>query len=370
VDGDLRLVLAGDVMTGRGVDQALPHPGAPELHEEYVHDARTYLLLAERANGPIARPVDPSWPWGDGLAEMDSFGPALRVMNLETSVTRSDDAAPGKAVLYRMSPDNLGVLDAARVDVWTLANNHVLDYGAEGLRETLDSLRAAGLRAVGAGLEETEAWRAAAVPANGDGRRVLVASVADVSSGVPRPWRAGAGRPGIAVLPDLSDATAESMATRLLGECRQGDIAVVSVHWGSNWGYSIPAAHRRFARRLIDAGVHVVHGHSSHHPRPIEVYRGHLVLYGCGDLVNDYEGIRGYERFRDDLRLLYLATLENGTGRLSSLRMVPLRARRLTLERADPSESGWLAQALTRSGRELGTAVDLGHEGALHLRPA
>ena len=85
-----------------------------------------------------------------------------------------------------------------------------------------------------------------------------------------------------------------------------------------------------------------MHGHSSHHPRPIEVYRGHLVLYGCGDLVNDYEGIRGYERFRDDLRLLYLATLENGTGRLSSLRMVPLRARRLTLSAPTPaSPAGW-----------------------------
>ena len=49
--------------------------------------------------------------------------------------------------------------------------------------------------------------------------------------------------------------------------------------------------------------MHVVHGHSSHHPRPLEIYRGKPVLYGCGDLINDYEGIGGYERFHDELRL-------------------------------------------------------------------
>jgi poly-gamma-glutamate synthesis protein (capsule biosynthesis protein) len=361
-------------MTGRGVDQALPHPGAPELHEEYVHDARTYLLLAETVNGPIARPVDPSWPWGEVLTEMDGFEPAVRVMNLETSITRSDDVAPGKAVTYRMNPDNLDVLRVAHVDVWTLANNHILDYGVPGLEETVRTMRGAGLCGVGAGMDETEAWRPAAVPANGgdagsdDSARVLVASVGDASSGVPRSWRARADHPGVAFLPDLSKATADSVAARLLENSRRGDIAVVSVHWGSNWGYGVPHAQRRFAHRLIEAGVHVVHGHSSHHPRPIEVYRGHLVLHGCGDLVNDYEGIRGYEDFRDDLRLIYLATLEPRTGRLAGLRMVPLRARRLSLEHAGTDDAGWLARAMTRHGRELGTAVELGTDGSLHLR--
>jgi poly-gamma-glutamate synthesis protein (capsule biosynthesis protein) len=77
---------------------------------------------------------------------------------------------------------------------------------------------------------------------------------------------------------------------------------VVSIHWGANWGYDVPAQHLAFAQRLIGARIHLVCGHSAHHPLPIEIYRGRLVLYGCGDLIDDYEGIAGYEQYCDDLR--------------------------------------------------------------------
>src|SRR5919198_6570967 len=99
--------LGGDVMLGRGVDQVLPHPGDPRLREEYVTDARRYLELAEAANGPIPRPVDAGWPWGDAIPALDEAAPDIRILNLETSITRSDDFAPGKAVHYRMSPGNV-----------------------------------------------------------------------------------------------------------------------------------------------------------------------------------------------------------------------------------------------------------------------
>jgi poly-gamma-glutamate synthesis protein (capsule biosynthesis protein) len=122
-------------------------------------------------------------------------------------------------------------------------------------------------------------------------------------------------------------------------------VLVVSIHWGANWGYNVPAAHVRFAHRLIDAGVHVVHGHSSHHPLRIELYRGGLILYGCGDLIDDYEGIVGYETYRDDLRLLYLATLD--AGRVTALRIAPFHARQLRLHHANPTDVEWLHQLLT-----------------------
>lgn len=363
---DLLLVLAGDVMTGRGIDQILPVPGSPRLHEEYVVDARSYVDLAERVNGPVPRPAEPTWPWGDALAVMDAAGPAVRLMNLETSVTTSDEVAAGKGIHYRMNPANLGVLTCAAVDVWSLANNHVLDHGLSGLLETLESLRAAGLRTVGAGGDETEAWAPATVAA-GEGR-VLVSAVAHVSSGVPLSWRPGPGRPGVALLPDLSDATADSVAKAMADDATPGDMRVVSVHWGGNWGYRVPDDHRRFAHRLVDAGVHVVHGHSSHHPRPAEIYRGRLVLYGCGDLVNDYEGIGGYEGFRDDLRLLYLARLDADSGALRDLRMVPFQTRRLRLQHASADDSEWLAHTLDEACARYGTSVSVGADGALLLR--
>ena len=359
------LCLTGDVMTGRGVDQILPAPGDPRLWERYVDSARTYVELAEAASEKIPAPVDFAWPWGDALQVMDQIGPDLRVINLETSITTSDDAAPGKAVHYRMHPGNLGCLTAARPDACALANNHVLDLGSRGLEETLDALAGAGLAAAGAGRDKEEAWRPLELRA-GD-RRVLLWSVGAACSGVPSTWSAGAERPGVAYIGDLSPADAADLCDRVRLTKRPGDIAVVSVHWGSNWGYAVPRAQVRFAHWLIDSGVDVVHGHSSHHPRPVEVYRGRLVLYGCGDLVNDYEGISGHEQYRSDLRLLYFAFLD-ASGRLDRVRMVPLQARQMRLWHAIDVDARWLRRALHKASRRFGSRIDLESDGSLVIR--
>jgi poly-gamma-glutamate capsule biosynthesis protein CapA/YwtB (metallophosphatase superfamily) len=148
---------------------------------------------------------------------------------------------------------------------------------------------------------------------------------------------------------------------------RQGDVVVISVHWGSNWGYDVAPRQVRFAHRLVNGGVDVVHGHSAHHPQPIEIYRDRLVLYGCGDLIDDYEGITGYEQYRDDLRLLYLATVERPTGRLAALRMVPMQAHRLRLRSAAPKDCEWLCRTLNRLGRRYGTRIALDADGLLDV---
>ncbi|WP_175500024.1 CapA family protein, partial [Streptomyces sp. CC77] len=152
-----------------------------------------------------------------------------------------------------------------------------------------------------------------------------------------------------------------------------GDGAVGSGHWGSNWGYGVPPGQVEFAHTLVDGGVDVVHGHSSHHPRPLELYRGRPVLYGCGDLIDDYEGIRGHEEYRDELRLLYLARLVPGGGAPAELRMAPVRARRLRLEEAASEERAWLRSVLDRVSRGFGVRV--GQEpdvlgGLLYAEPA
>ncbi len=366
-DGLVTLFLCGDVMLGRGVDQILPHSGDPALREAYIQDARTYVELAEAVNGPIPRPVDFSWPWGDALPALDEAACDVRVVNLETSITRSDQFAPGKAVHYRMHPANLPCLAAARPDVCVLANNHVLDFGGRGLAETLDVLSGAGLRAAGAGRDLTEARRPAAVTVDGGGR-VLVFSFGMASSGTPATWAATDDGAGVDFVPEPSDATAAEVAERVRRGKRPGDVVVASIHWGSNWGYDVAQAQLRFAHGLIDGGVDVVHGHSSHHPRPVEVYRDKLVLYGCGDFIDDYEGIAGYEAYRDDLRLLYLVSLDPGTGKLVGLRMVPLQARQLRLRYASSEDSAWLCWVLDRVSSGFGSRFGLEPDGMLALR--
>jgi poly-gamma-glutamate capsule biosynthesis protein CapA/YwtB (metallophosphatase superfamily) len=359
------LALCGDVMLGRGVDQVLPHPGDPTLWESYVRDARGYVRLAEARNGPIPRPVDMTWPWGDALELLERAAPDVRLVNLETSVTRCADAAPGKGIHYRMHPANLPCLLAARPDACVLANNHVLDFGRRGLADTLHELRSAGLRTVGAGRDAAQAWQPAVLPVGA--ARTLIVAFGTPSSGIPPAWAATRDQAGVAFVPRLSAEQAGEIADRVRRSRRPGDLVICSVHWGSNWGYRVDQDQVGFAHALIDGGVDVVHGHSSHHPRPIEVYRDRLILYGCGDLINDYEGIRGHERYRDELRLVYLAQVRSGTGELISLRMAPLRARRMRLGHASAEETGWLSAVLNEAGRDHGTRVEVGDDGMLVL---
>jgi poly-gamma-glutamate synthesis protein (capsule biosynthesis protein) len=357
------LFLCGDVMTGRGVDQILPHPGSPRLWESRVRDARVYVQLAESVNGPIPSPVDYSWPWGDALGVLDDLAPDVRVLNLETSISRSDDAADGKAVHYRMSPENIDCLTVARPDVCALANNHVLDFGYRGLAETQQALASAGISAVGAGRDLDGATR----PAVLESGRVIVYSLGARSSGIPEHWAATPQRAGINLLPHESGAYATRLAHSMVNAKSPGDILVASVHWGSNWGYSVPRSQVEVAHRLIDGGVDVVHGHSSHHVRPIEVYQGKLILYGCGDFIDDYEGISGYEEFRDDLRLMYFVTIERGTGTLVGLRVAPMQARQMRLNYATRNDTHLLLTILNDISRGYGSRFDHSADDMLDL---
>ena len=177
-------------MTGRGIDQILPYPSSPEIYEPYMTSAVQYVKIAERSSGPIPRAVDYAYIWGDVLQALEDAAPDARIINLETAVTTSDDYWPGKGINYRMHPANTPCLTAAGIDCCVLANNHVIDWGYQGLRETLHSLQAAGIRIAGAGRDIAEA-RAPAVIDLGGQCRVSVFSMGSTSSGIGRAWAAG-----------------------------------------------------------------------------------------------------------------------------------------------------------------------------------
>lgn len=352
----ITLFLCGDVMTGRGIDQILPHPGKPHLFEPYLRSALGYVELAEALSGRIQRPVDFAYIWGDALDAFRRAAPDLRIINLETAVTTSEHAWPNKGIHYRMHPANLPCLTAAGIDCCVLANNHVMDWGYKGLTETLGSLHQAGIATAGVGQNAAEAAAPAVLDVAGKGR-VLVFAWGMEDSGVPTEWAAGADKPGVNFLHDLTERSLEVITRQVLAAKRVGDLVVASIHWGDNWGYFIDAQQRDFAHRLIDsAGVDVVHGHSSHHVKGIEVYRDKPILYGCGDFLNDYEGISGHEQYRGDLALMYFPTLQD--GRLTSFAMTPTQTRRLRANYASEAGVHWLLETLNREGRQFGTQVD------------
>ena len=364
----ITIFMSGDVMTGRGIDQVLPHPGDPLIHESYMKSAAGYVKIAEKVNGPIQQPVSFSYIWGDALEELDRVAPEVRIINLETSITKSNDYWKGKGINYRMHPENIPSLTAARIDVCSLANNHVLDWGYPGLVETLESLKKANLKTAGAGRNLREAQAPAIVNIGGN-RRVIVFSFGLTTSGIPLNWVAEENRPGVNLLRDLNDNSLRDIHEKVREVKRKSDIVVASIHWGNNWGYDIPRKQTLFAHRLIDeAGVDIIHGHSSHHVRAIEVYKDKLILYGCGDFLNDYEGISGYEEFRADLSLMYFATVEPFTDKLLGLQMTPTQIRRFKVNRATRVDTLWLRDTLNREGATFGTKVKVGKNNRLTLQ--
>jgi len=355
-------------MTGRGIDQILPYPSDPQIHESYMKSAIGYVQLAERVVGPLPRAVPFTYIWGDVLRVFKTVKPDVRIINLETAVTQSKDYWKGKGINYRMHPDNIPCITAANIDCCVLANNHVLDWGYSGLNETLQTLEQANIKTAGAGrdIHAAETPAILTVPAKG---RVLVFAVGSPTSGIPYSWAASKCKAGVNVITDLSQKRIEQLAELILHSKRQGDLIVVSIHCGGNWGYSVPNEQRAFAQQLIDrAGVDVIHGHSSHHPKGLEIYRGKPIIYGCGDFLNDYEGISGHEAYRGKLGLMYFVSFDPDNGNLIRLELTPTRIKGFRVEYASNEESRWLMEMLNREGKNFGTEVVLNRNNTLTVQ--
>lgn len=363
----IKLFLSGDVMTGRGIDQVLPNSVDPILYEAYVKDARDYVLLAERENGKIARPVDYKYIWGDALRLWEQNAPDLRIINLETSITTSDKAWPGKGIHYRMHPENVKVFTAAGMDHVSLANNHILDWGRQGLEETMQTLKASKISFSGAGKNDKDAARASILQTQNG--RILVLSYGMPNSGIFQSWAAETDQSGLNFLPGMSQKDFARIKEDIEQQKHQGDLVLLSIHWGGNWGYDISQRQREFAHQLIDkANVDIIFGHSSHHPMGMEVYQNKLIIYGAGDFINDYEGISGHTQYRSELSLMYFPEIEARTGELKSLKIYPIEIKKFRLHRASKKDTNWLEKTLTREGEKLGTHLHKDQENILWLK--
>lgn len=364
----LVLCLCGDLMLGRGIDRIMPTSVDPVLYEPYVRTAERYVELAEQEHGAIPRSVSPAYVWGDALEELERVNPAVSIGNLETSITDNGDPWPTKGIHYRMHPDNVGVLEQPGFDVLSLANNHVLDWGPQGLVETVRTLEDAELRFAGAGLDTKQAQAPVVVDA-ADEHRIRVVAVAFPDSGVPYTWASSNDAPGVFVLPDYSEDSIDELVEHISSVTARDNITIVSVHWGDNWGYRVEPDHLHTAHRLIDdAGVDIIHGHSSHHPRPIEVYNRRLILYGCGDLVNDYEGIGGRERYHPEISAIYFPEVDHHDGSSVGCRLSVFRMERFALEKACEEESARLGRTLGRVSEQFGVRAEHDGENRLSLR--
>ncbi|MFW6224995.1 MAG: CapA family protein [Bacteroidota bacterium] len=349
------LFLGGDVMTGRGIDQILPHSVDTKLYESFVKDAREYVYLAEKENGHIEQPVNYKYIWGDAINVWQQKKTGLKIINLETAITNHHIPFAGKGIHYRMHPKNIKILTTAGINVCSLANNHILDWGKEGLIETIKTLKQHNIAYTGAEKNAQQATEPVSLEI--DNTRIAILGVGAISSGIPESWEATSKKTGVNLITKLNTNSIYEIEKQLQAHDSQ-DIIILSIHWGGNWGYDIPDQHQQFAHRLIDSvGADIVYGHSSHHPKGIEVYKDRPIIYGAGDFINDYEGIGGYKKYRGDLTLMYFPTINPTTGKLISLELFPMKIKNFSLHHASESDAEWLFNMLNREGLKLNTSV-------------
>jgi poly-gamma-glutamate capsule biosynthesis protein CapA/YwtB (metallophosphatase superfamily) len=278
-DVAMRMVLLGDVMLGRLVNRHLA-TAAPE------------------------------YSWGDTLPLLRSAD--ILVANLECVIADRGEPWPGKIFTFRSDLKNVAVLTAARATAVSLANNHSLDYGPEALRDCVAALDRHGIRPAGAGLTLEAARRPAEFKA-GEMRAALVA----FSDNEPE-WEAGS-TPGVHYVPmDPRDRRFVRLLAAVSEARRTHDLVIVSAHWGPNWGNLPPEEHVTAAHLFVDAGAHVIFGHSPHVVRGIEVYRGRPILYSCGNYVDDY-AVDEVERNDES----FIFCLDYTAGALQRLLLVP-----------------------------------------------
>lgn len=308
------LLLLGDVMLGRLVNETL-QAAAPE------------------------------YPWGDVLPVLRDAD--WRLCNLECVI--SDRGEPWsvypKAFHFRSDAKNIAVLKTAGINAATLANNHVLDYGYDALREMLEILDRAGVVHAGAGLNDAEASRMAISEVHG--QKIGIIAFTDNEPD----WEAAPGQPGIFYVPaNLDDSRAATLIELVRDSSANVDLLIVSAHWGSNWGYRPPAEHVVLAHALIDAGADIVFGHSCHVFRGIEFYKGRPILYSAGNFVDDY----AVDRIeRNDQSFIFLLEMEGRIPR--AVRLYPTLIRACHAFLADGVQALTIAEKMKRLCADLHT---------------
>jgi len=328
----MAVVMLGDVMLGRLVDEALT-----VMENRAAIWGNTLPMLQNKMNGAV--------------------DDQIVAINLECAVTTHDVPAP-KTFNFKMSPQNIDVLHQASVGFASLANNHILDFFEDGLIETMRVLSSAGIAFAGAGLTSEAAARPAIVEASDT--RVAFLSYSDHYT----EWRATSKRSGINYI-DPKNYDRQNLSQQVRVASEQADLVIVFIHWGPNWAWQPSQAIQNLAHEFIDIGASAVFGHSAHHIQGIEIYHGKPIIYGAGGFIDDYALDQDY---RNDLGFMYCLHLEDKQP--TALELVPTRINHVwrkevgarppyfsNVDVATGDDRVWLFKNIKRLSGEYGTRI-------------
>lgn len=251
---------------------AEPEPASDPFTIAFGGDVMFDGMLKPR----LADPQSALEPIAEHLSAAD-----LAMVNLETAITEGGTPAPGKEFVFRAPASALEALDAAGVDVATIANNHGMDYGVDGLADTLENGEASPVQLVGAGHDITEAYTPHVAEVNG--QSVAMFGATDVlDDHLMAEWTAGEGKPGMA---STKGEMKQRMLTAVSEAASEHDNVVVFLHWGLE-GSHCPLPHApTLAEELIEAGATAVVGGHAHVLSPGGFMGDSYVHYGLSNFV-------------------------------------------------------------------------------------
>ncbi|MFC1841839.1 CapA family protein [Candidatus Dependentiae bacterium] len=281
-----------------------------------------------------------AYVWGNVLPLLKKND--LNIINLETTLTRSKKKVP-KVFNFKTTPDKVQALKVANIGVVNLANNHMLDFSKEGLIETLQTLKNAGIHYVGAGKTIQEAKKPAIIEKNGI--KIGVIGYTDY----PKDWKATETKPGTNVI-DIGDI--EQIKKDIKDVRKKVDLLVLSIHWGPNKRERPTKAFQDFAHQMLDAGIDIIHGHSAHIFQGVERYGDKLILYDTGDFVDDY--MIG-PVIRNDWSFLFQVTIDKSG--IKNVKLIPLLINNMQVNLAPDTEKEKIIAHMKKLSAKFGTKI-------------
>ncbi|HWO94446.1 MAG TPA: CapA family protein [Dehalococcoidia bacterium] len=260
-----------------------PRPSQPEAATVSIAAVGDVMFARTVGEAMVEGGLDAAFAGvGDTLREAD-----IAFANLEMALTERGEPAP-KDFTFRAPPSFGPALVGAGIDVVSLANNHIMDYGPEGLFDTLVSLELLGVKGTGAGASREAAVKPAIVESKG----IRVAFLAfascrndSVSGFEARSFEAGETTPGIAwaEVDRITQAVRDARA--------QADVVVVSFHWGDEYRHEVSEEQQALAYTAVDSGAQLVLGHGPHVLQGWEARGEALIVYSLGNFVFDLDDV-------------------------------------------------------------------------------
>jgi poly-gamma-glutamate synthesis protein (capsule biosynthesis protein) len=308
------------------------------------------VMLGRYVN-EMLKSMQPEEVWGNLLPHLQQAD--LRIVNLECALTlhRSPWTRSRKTFHFRAAPSAVRVLLAAHIDACTLANNHILDYEERGLRDTLRVLNKAGIRHAGAGANAEEAAAPALLDVAGASPcRVALLSYTDNEAD----FAAGTAQPGTNFLPvTLGEETFTRIGNSIAQARAQGaDLVIFSNHWGANFVERPSHEFRQFARRVIELGADIYHGHSAHICQGIEIHQDKPILYDTGNFIDDYAV---HPQLRNDRSCLFKLMYED--KKLCRIELLPVSLSVAKTALANEVEFNAICTHMEMLCNELGTRL-------------